>query len=38
MLKIGKSAAKLEIHLRKVQRLLEGYSSLNYQLELPTYS
>jgi hypothetical protein len=36
MLKIGKSAAKLRIHPRKVQRLLEGFSPLNNQLERPT--
>ena len=36
ILRIGKSAAKSKIHLRKVQRLLERFSPLNNQLERPT--
>ena len=36
ILRIGKSAAKSKIHLRKVQRLLERFSPINNQLEHPT--
>ena len=32
----GQSAAKSQIHLRKVQRLPEGYSSLNNRNKRPT--